>query len=142
MKRKKKVLLVIFAILKLFVLVLVVTAFIYAGKKAYTFGYRVFAEEAMSNPPGKKVVVTITDDITVDELAELLKSKRLIRDEKVFRVQYQLSEYRGKLKGGNYILNTSQTAEEMLEELSGEDETENGQETEPESGTEPESADE
>lgn len=138
MKRKKKVLLVIFAILKLFVLVLVVSAFIYAGKKAYTFGYRVFAEEAMSDPPGKKVVVTITDDISVDDLAQLLKSKRLIRDEKVFWVQYQLSEYRGKLKGGNYILNTSQTAAEMLEELSGEDETENSQESEAES----ESADE
>ena len=39
-------------------------------------------------------------------------------------MQYQLSQYKGKLKGGIYILNTSQTSEEMLAELAGVDETE------------------
>ena len=105
-------------------LVLVAVAFLNIGRKAYSFGYQVFAEETVSDPPGKKVAVTIEDDISVSELSDLLKTKRLIRDEKVFWVQYQLSEYKGKLKGGSYILNNSWTAEEMLAELSGANETE------------------
>lgn len=124
MKQRKKSVIAVFAILKLLILVLVVAALVSVGKKAYSFGYRVFAEDTVSDPPGKKVAVTIEDDISVTELSELLKSKRLIKDEKVFWVQYQLSEYKGKLKGGSYILNNSWTSEEMLAELSGEDETE------------------
>lgn len=124
MKQRRKSVIAVFAVLKLLILVLVVAAFVNVGKKAYSFGYRVFAEETVSDPPGKKVAVTIEDDISVSELSALLKSKRLIKDEKVFWVQYQLSEYKGKLKGGSYILNSSWTSEEMLSELSGEDETE------------------
>ncbi|MCI5996556.1 MAG: solute-binding protein [Blautia sp.] len=124
MKQRKKSVIVIFAVLKVFVLVLVIAVFVSAGKKAYSFGYRVFAEETVSDPPGKKVAVTIEDGITISELSKLLKEKRLIRDERVFQVQYQLSEYKGKLKGGTYILNTAQTSGEMLAELSGENETE------------------
>lgn len=124
MKQRKKSVIAVFAILKLLILVLVVAALVSVGRKAYSFGYRVFAEDTVSDPPGKKVAVTIEDDISVTELSELLKSKRLIKDEKVFWVQYQLSEYKGKLKGGSYILNNSWTSEEMLAELSGEDETE------------------
>lgn len=124
MKQRKKSVIAVFAVLKLIVLVLVVAAFIHMGKKAYTFGYQVFAEDTVSDPPGKKVAVTIEDGISISELSALLKSKRLIKDERVFWVQYQLSEYKGKLKGGSYILNNSWTSEEMLAELSGVDETE------------------
>ena len=41
-------------------------------------------------------------------------------------MQYHLSQYRGKMKGGNYILTTAMTAEEMLAEMSGANETETG----------------
>lgn len=124
MKQRKKWLIVVFAVLRLLVLVLVVAAFVTVGKKAYSFGYQVFAEDTVSDPPGKKVALTIEDDISISELSALLKEKRLIKDERVFWVQYQLSKYKGKLKGGSYILNNSWTSEEMLAELSGEDETE------------------
>ena len=128
MKQRKKSVIAAFAVLKFFILVLVAAAFVTAGTKAYSFGYRVFAEDTVSDPPGKKVAVTIEDDISVSELSALLKSKRLIKDEKVFWVQYQLSEYKGKLKGGSYVLNNSWTSEEMLAELSGEEETETSEE--------------
>lgn len=124
MKQKKKTVIVVFAVLKILVLALVILVFVHIGKTAYSFGFRVFGEDTVSDPPGKKVAVTIEDDISASGLAGLLKSKRLIKDEKVFWVQYQLSQYKGKLKGGNYILNTSQTSEEMLAELAGVDETE------------------
>ena len=39
-------------------------------------------------------------------------------------MQYMLSEYKGKLEPGSYVLNTSQTADEMLKVLSRADEKE------------------
>lgn len=125
MKQRNMAVTIAFALLKAAILILILVILFSFGKKAYGFGYSVFSDETVSDPPGKKVAVTIEDDdITISELADLLKSKRLIKDARVFWVQYQLSEYKDKLKSGNFILNTSQTSEEMLAQLSGEAETE------------------
>ncbi len=124
MKQKSKALMITMILLRVVVIIAIIMVLVMAGKKSYSFGYRIFAEDTVSDPPGKKIAVTINDGIEASELAKLLKSKGLIRDEKVFQVQYQLSQYKGKLKSGSYILNTSQTSEEMLEVLSAADETE------------------
>ncbi len=52
------------------------------------------------------------------EIAKLLEEKKLIKDKNVFRIQYMLSEYKGEIEPGSYVLNTSQTAEEMLRVVS------------------------
>ena len=78
----------------------------------------------MSSPPGKKVAVTITENMSIGEIAELLEMRELIQDDKVFRVQYLLSEYRGEIVPGSYVLNTSQTADEMLAVISRQEEKE------------------
>ena len=111
-------------IIKTGLMVILVLLLLFAAKRAYRFGYQIFAQEAMSDPPGKKVAVTITKDMSFGDIAVLLKERELIRDKQVFRVQYLLSEYRGKLEPGSYVLNTSQTAEEMLKILSRADEKE------------------
>ena len=91
MNQRRKSVTAIFAILKILALIVVIAVLVSVGRRAYDFGYRVFAEEAVSAPPGKKVAVTIEDGISVSELSELLKSKRLIKDENVFWMQYHLS---------------------------------------------------
>lgn len=111
-------------IIKTVLMVILVLLLLFAAKRAYRFGYQIFAQEAMSDPPGKKVAVTITKDMSFGDIAVLLKERELIRDKQVFRVQYLLSEYREKLEPGSYVLNTSQTAEEMLKILSRADEKE------------------
>ena len=58
------------------------------------------------------------------EIANLLEEKKLIKDKNVFRIQYMLSEYKGEIEPGSYVLNTSQTAEEMLRVVSRADEKE------------------
>lgn len=113
-----------FIVMKVVIMIVIVVAMVALGKYAYSFGYKVFAEETVSNPPGKNVAVTIEGDITASDLGELLEKKGLINDSKVFWVQMQLSEYKSHLKGGSYVLNTSQTSEEMLAVLAREDETE------------------
>lgn len=124
MKKKSGARTAAFLVLKIVIFLLVILALISLGKRAYSFGYRVFMEDTVSDPPGKKVALTIEDGIRPSELADLLEKKGLIRDAKVFWVQIQLSEYKDRLKGGNYILNTSWKSEEMLAVLAGEEETE------------------
>ena len=113
-----------FAILKLFALAALVFLLYAYGKKAYSFGYQVVAQEALSRPPGKDVAVTLDNGMTGEGLAELLEEKGLVRDAKVFYVQLLFSKEKHQLKKGSYLLNTSQTPDEMLKVLSGQEETE------------------
>lgn len=129
MKTKNTASAILFTILKIVILVLIVLALIAIGKKAYEFGYKVFAQETVSDPPGKDVVVTIPDGMDAGDVGKLLEEKRLILDADVFRVQEFLSKYHNKIKPGTYTLNNSWSADMMLEVISGTDETESESET-------------
>ena len=52
--------------------------------------------------------------MSAQEMGELLYKKGLIRDEKLFRIQYFLSEYKKDLLPGTFTLRTNMTVEEML----------------------------
>ena len=109
-----------------------------AGQKAYDFGYRVFAEEAMSSAPGRDVEVSITQGKSAYEVGQMLEEKGLIRDAQLFMLQEKLSGYKDMMQPGIYTLNTSMTAEDMLKIMSASAEEEmNETETE----AEPASAD-
>ncbi|HIS30979.1 MAG TPA: endolytic transglycosylase MltG [Candidatus Limivivens intestinipullorum] len=110
--------------LKTAVLAVIVLCLIRLGGQAYSFGYRVFAQETVSESPGRNVAVTISEGMSGKEIGELLEGRGLIRDAAVFRVQFALSDYKNAIVPGSYILNTSQTAEEMLAILAGQQETE------------------
>lgn len=92
------------------------------GEYAYYFGHSIYDNAGVSDPPGYDVVVVIPEGSTVSQVARLLEAKGLIRDAKVFYVQERLSKYHGGLKAGDYVLNTSQNASEMLAILSGNEE--------------------
>lgn len=126
MKKDSVNTIVLGGIIKILLYIIVALALIYAARKAYSFGYSVFSRDTVSEPPGKKVAVTVTEDMSIQEIAELLEARELIKDANVFRLQYQLSEFRGQIKPGSYVLNNSQTADEMLEILAGQEETETG----------------
>ena len=111
-------------------IVLVLVSFIYKlGFIAYDFGYRVFAEEAMSAEPGRDIEVTIPMGSSAMDIGEILENSGLIKDKKLFFVQERLSEYHGKLSPGKYTLNTSQTARDMMEIMAEDEEasTEEGE---------------
>ena len=80
---------------------------------AYEFGYRVFAEPAMSEEPGITISVSITDDMDTMAVGKLLQSKGLIRDARLFYVQEIVSEYKDKIQPGIFELKTSMTEEEI-----------------------------
>ena len=110
-------------LVRLFI-VLVLVSFIYKlGFNAYDFGYRIFAEEPITEEPGRNIDVTIPMGSSAMEIGEILENSGLIRDKKLFFLQERLSEYHGKLAPGEYTLNTSQTAQDMMEIMAEEEES-------------------
>ena len=124
MKVRDIVLTVCETILKVAVIAIIVV-FIYRGALlAYDYGYRIFEEPAMTEGEGREVVVTIPEGMSAKEMGELLFKKGLIRDEKLFRIQYLLSEYKAQLLPGDFVLRTNMTVEEMLKTMTVKTDTE------------------
>lgn len=98
------------------------------AKKAYDFGYRVFAEEPMSAPPGRDISFVVGNDDAQSDIYQMLEDKGIIRDHMLFSIQKKLSVYKDDIKPGSYTLNTSMNSDEILEVLVGkenpDDETE------------------
>lgn len=88
------------------------------GNRAFEFGAKVFDEQAVdSASSAREVEVTIPDNITTSQLADLLFQKGLIDDKSVFYVQVELSEYKDKFAAGTYTLNTSMTSTKIMKVL-------------------------
>lgn len=81
----------------------------------YDYGYRIFMEPPVSAGEGRIITVEITEDMTAEQMGETFASKGLIRDVKLFELQYLLSEFREDVKPGTYDLSTAMTVEEMME---------------------------
>ncbi|MBD5468290.1 MAG: endolytic transglycosylase MltG [Lachnospiraceae bacterium] len=105
-------------VIKVAVMVLVVFFIYRLALSAYTFGYRIFAEEPMSQGEGVTVSVAVTEEDDVRSLGQKLYDKGLIRSTRLFYFQELLSNYHGIEQPGVYELNTSMTVEEMLEKIS------------------------
>ncbi|MBE5996535.1 MAG: hypothetical protein E7240_04150 [Lachnospiraceae bacterium] len=108
--------------LLLFTLVMIVIFFL--GRTAYHFGYSVFHQVPVAEPPGENITVTIAEGADAREIGITLRNAGLIEDVTLFRVQERLSAYHKELseefKGGTFRLNTSQTTDEMLAVIAGE----------------------
>ena len=125
MKSSKMALSVLNSVLGILIMVLILFVTLKAGEAAYNLGYRVFTEPSVDKEPGKDV--TVRKGISATELGSLLEEKGLVDNGVLFSIQLYLSSFDDKLKSGDYVLNTSQTAEEMIQILAGE-ETEEAEE--------------
>ena len=96
----------------------------WGGKTAYQFGYNVFDQQAISPGAGHEVTVVIQEGSSVYDIGRILESKGLIEDAKVFYVQEKLSNYRGKLNAGTYLLSTAYTPTRIMGILAGDEEQE------------------
>ncbi len=102
-------------IFKVVVLAFVVMYIFRTAVAAYDYGYRVFTEEPVSSGEGRTISVIVEDPVSVKDVGKMLEERGLIRDANLFVVQELVSENHGKLQPGIYDLNTSMTAEEMLD---------------------------
>ena len=69
--------------------VVAVIFFVYQGAVfCYDYGYRIFTEPAMSDGEGRTVTVAVTQEMTPWEIGEAFEAKGLVRDSKLFALQY------------------------------------------------------
>lgn len=121
----------VFSIVLKVVIIVAAILLIYKGAStAYDYGYRLFTEPAVSRGTGREVTVSVTSGKSAKEVGQLLESKGLIRDAKLFALQERISDYHGKIQPGIYTLSSSMTADEMLAIMTAAAETEESQETE------------
>ncbi len=111
----KEIILSVFSVAIKVVVIIIAAMFIYKyALIGYDYGYRIFGEKPVSRGDGRKVTVNISSSMGVSDIGELLESKGLIRDAKLFLIQERLSENHGKIEPGTYELSTAMTAEQMI----------------------------
>lgn len=111
------------AIFRVAVVVFAVFAIYRGATLCYDYGYRIFTEPAVSAGEGRTVTVAITSEMSSTDIGRLLEDKGLVRDGKLFALQYLLSEYKKDVKPGVFELSTAMTAEEMMELMAAETES-------------------
>ena len=121
-------------VIRIVILVILAIVLFKLGGKAYEFGFRIFTEEPMSEPPGRDIQVTVSKSDGIKEVSKMLEEKGLIRDAKLFRIQEKVSMYEGDIHPGIFTLNTSMTAEEMFAVLLQTEESKEGADAEGEEG--------
>lgn len=102
-------------ILKVIATIAVVFVVYKGAMFCYDYGYRIFMEPAVSSGEGRTVTVSVTEEMTPMEIGESFAAKGLVRDARLFMLQYMFSEFRQDVKPGVFELSTSMTAEEMME---------------------------
>ncbi len=101
-------------VFKICITAVVVLAVIFLSVSAYDFGYAVFADVPLSTGEAQPVSVVITEDKDTMEVAELLESKGIIADAKIFYVQEMLSDTTDGIQPGVYELSPTMNAAEIL----------------------------
>ena len=117
MKSSNLIMAVLGAIFRVVVAIAAVYIIYQGAILCYNYGYRIFSEPALSAGEGRTVTVAITDDMSPKEIGQLFENKGLVRDARLFMLQYYLSEYVKDVKPGVFELSTSMTAEEMMEAM-------------------------
>ncbi|MCR5670019.1 MAG: endolytic transglycosylase MltG [Butyrivibrio sp.] len=124
MSAKKILLGLLDAIVKVAFVVVVVMLISKYAKVAYSYGYHIFNQQAVSSGTGRTVTFTVGKGDSVGTIADNLASVGLITDKNLFKLQERFSENHGKEQPGTYELSTSMTTEEILDVISGDKETE------------------
>ena len=117
MKATEVIVAVCGAVIKIALAVVTVIVIYRGAMKAYDYGYRIFEETPVSSGQGYTITVKIKEDMTAAQMGQMLAEKGLIRDEKLFVLQYMFSEFQDDLRPGEHDLSTARTVEEMMEEM-------------------------
>ena len=117
MEIKNVIAAVLGAIFRVVVAVLLVYVIYRGATVCYDYGYRIFTEPPVSAGEGRTVTVAITEDMSPSDIGRLFESRGLVRDARLFTLQYYLSEYRKEVGPGIFELSTAMTAEQMMEAM-------------------------
>lgn len=109
---------VLFSFIHTGITVIVILLVVYFGVQlasiGYDFGYRVFTESAVDQAPGKDALIQVKEDMSEYDVAKLLEERGVIRDARLFFIQFKLSIYKGDAVPGVYTVNSSMTPQEIM----------------------------
>ena len=109
---------------KIALYVCIVVLIIWLGRLSYQFGHDIFDQQPMSPGEGQEITVVVKEDDSVYDIAKTLESKGLVEDAKVFCIQEKLSNYKGQMKPGTYLLSTAYEPSRLLAIMAGDAEQE------------------
>lgn len=109
---------------KIALYVCIVVLIIWLGRLSYQFGHDIFDQQPMNPGEGQEITVVVKEDDSVYDIAKTLESKGLVEDAKVFWVQEKLSNYKGQMKPGTYLLSTAYEPSRLLAIMAGDAEQE------------------
>ena len=109
---------------KIALYVCIVVLIIWLGRLSYQFGHDIFDQQPMSPREGQEITVVVKEDDSVYDIAKTLESKGLVEDAKVFWIQEKLSNYKGQMKPGTYLLSTAYESFRLLAIMAGDAEQE------------------
>lgn len=109
---------------KIALYVCIVVLIIWLGRLSYQFGHDIFDQQPMSPREGQEITVVVKEDDSVYDIAKTLESKGLVEDAKVFWIQEKLSNYKGQMKPGTYLLSTAYEPFRLLAIMAGDAEQE------------------
>lgn len=109
-KKTKRRLASFFGKIVIYILILILIAGI---PFAYQFGHSIFYGSSVDIPPGRNVGVSIDENTSFGQLADILYSDGIIENKFSFEIQAKFFDIR--MHTGDYIFNSSQTSREILE---------------------------
>ena len=109
---------------KIALYVCIVVLIIWLGRLSYQSGHDIFDQQPMSPGEGQEITVVVKEDDSVYDIAKTLESKGLVEDAKVFWIQEKLSNYKGQMKPGTYLLSTAYEPSRLLAIMAGDAEQE------------------
>ena len=106
--------------LNIVVLFVAVIFIVIAGTKAYSFGYNIFNEQAVDKKENaKSAEITVTENMSAKQLANVLYDKGMIKDKTIFYFQVILSDYKNKFIAGTYTITSDMLPTDIMKKLAG-----------------------
>ena len=93
----------------------VIFAIYKVGITVKDFCFQVFGNETVDEPPGISVEIKINEGASTMEIASKLEMNKVIPNRYSFYLKVKLMNY--KILAGTYILNTSMTYDEILDQI-------------------------
>ena len=109
---------------KIALYVCIVVLIIWLGRLSYQFGHDIFDQQPMSPREGQEITVVVKEDDSVYDIAKTLESKGLVEVALEFWIQEKLSNYKGQMKPGTYLLSTAYEPSRLLAIMAGDAEQE------------------
>jgi len=94
---------------------IVIFAIYKVGVTTKDFCFQVFGDTTMDAKPGKTMEIVIQEGASTMEVAAALEINKIIPNRYSFFLKVQLLNY--KILAGTYILNTSMTYDEILDQI-------------------------